>query len=106
MIHRIIAAWRALRFQPYTPAAQWREEDAAALKAFLSTTVGQRFSSVLLNGALRAASTAVGSANDRDYACGFACGYKSAVASIESLAVMTSETPDSGSTGDLDHLSP
>ena len=106
MINTLLSALHALKHQPYVAAPDWKGEDAAALRAFLSTTTGKRFSAALLNQALQASSSAVGSRDDRDYACGYAFGFKGALGGIQALAGTLSETTESGSTDVLDHLSP
>jgi hypothetical protein len=79
-----------LRHQQWVDEPRWTEEDGKALTSFLQTPAGRRLSRILLNLTVRQNSSAVQKKPDAlAQACGYAMGFRGAVATIESLCSTT-----------------
>ena len=69
----------------------WLEQDARELTSFLQTPAGKKLSRILLNLTLRQNGSAVQKKPDAlAQACGYAMGFRGAVATLESLCSPTS----------------
>lgn len=79
-----------IRHQQWVDEPRWTEEDGRALTSFLQTSAGNKLSRILLNLTVRQNSSAVQKKPDAlAQACGYAMGFRGAVATIESLCSTT-----------------
>ena len=79
-----------LRNQEWVNEPKWTDEDGKALTSFLQTPAGMKLSRILLNLTVRQNSSAVQKNPDAlAQSCGYAMGFRGAVATIESLCSPT-----------------
>ena len=84
-MRRLRALISFLRHQ-WVDEPAWLEQDARELTSFLQTPAGKKLSRILLNLTLRQNGSAVQKKPDAlAQACGYAMGFRGAVATIESL---------------------
>ena len=89
-MRRIRAILSFLRHQEWVNEPKWLEADARALTDFLGTQAGRKLSRILLNLTVRQNSSAVQKKPDAlAQSCGYAMGFRGAVAAIESLTQTT-----------------
>ena len=85
-MRRLRALISFLRHQEWVEEPRWLEGDARALTEFLGTSTGRKLSRILLNLTVRQNSSAVQKKPEAlAQACGYAMGFRGAVATIESL---------------------
>ncbi len=107
MIRWLRAVILAARFTPFVPQPGWGNEDARSLTKFLESSTGKKLKQYLTNATVMNDASAVLSTNTLQHSCGYATGYKGAVAAIQSLALLKfSEEEEVGSDSSLDHLNP
>lgn len=82
---RFVRAFMAALKVGWVDEPKWEEDDAKALSAFMRSTSGVRMAAILRNMTIRQDATSVAKANLT--ACGFAVGFRAAVAVIDSLGV-------------------
>jgi len=85
MIRWLRSCYNAARHVAWVDEPKWEEDDAKALTAFMRSPSGVRMAAILRNMTIRQDATAVAKANLT--ACGFAVGFRAAVAVIDSLGV-------------------
>ncbi len=107
MIHWFRAVLAAAKSLPFTPPPKWEREDARALTKFLESPTGKKLKQYLTNASVMADASAVLSTNTLQHSCGYATGFKGAVAAIQSLALLKFyEEEEAGSDSSLEHLNP
>lgn len=85
-MRRLRAILAFIRHQEWVEEPKWLEGDARALTEFLGTATGRKLSRILLNLTVRQNSSAVQKKPEAlAQACGWAMGFRGAVATIESL---------------------
>jgi hypothetical protein len=82
---RLRAILNFTRFTGWVDEPEWTEDDARSLGNFMKSEHGIRFAAILRNMTIRQDSSAVQKGDLT--ACGFAIGFRSAVAVIDSLGI-------------------
>ena len=82
---RLRAILNFIRFTKWVDEPEWTGDDARALGSFMRSEHGVRFAAILRNMTIRQDSSAVQKVDLT--ACGFAIGFRSAVAVIDSLGI-------------------
>ena len=85
MIRWLRSCYNAARHVAWVDEPKWEEDDAKALTAFMRSPSGVRMAAILRNMTIRQDATAVSKADLT--ACGFAVGFRAAVAVIDSLGI-------------------
>lgn len=107
MIRWLRAVLISAKSMPFTRPPKWEAEDARALTKFLETSTGHKLKQFLTNSSVMADASAVLSTNTLQHSCGYATGFKGAVAAIQSLATFKFyEEEEAGSDSSLEHLNP
>jgi hypothetical protein len=102
---RLRALLAFLRHQQWVEEPRWLDSDARELTAFLQTPAGKKLSRILLNLTVRQNSSAVQKKPDTlALACGYAMGFRGAVATLESLCSPTSPGVFDDPAGDDDQI--
>lgn len=82
---KIKAILNFIKFTGWVNEPEWTEDDAKALGLFMRSEHGVRLAAILRNMTIKQDSSAVQKGNLT--ACGFAIGFRSAVAVIDSLGI-------------------
>lgn len=85
MIRWLRAVYNAARHVQWSDEPEWTEDNARELTAFMRSPSGIRLAAILRNMTIRQDSSAVAKGNLT--ACGFAVGFRAAVAVIDSLGI-------------------
>lgn len=99
------AAWRTFRhFNLLGESAPipFTAEERRSMRTFFSTEIGKRVTAILQHQEARQCGLAATSEDDRDYRCGYAAGYRGAVAQLFSLAAPPEELDEIPSAIDQD----
>lgn len=108
MIRYLRSLFIAARNLPFCPNQKWESADAEKLTTFLASTTGRKFRDVLANMVVSTQNSAISQTNTLQHSCGYASGFRGAVATIESLATVTLSEPEetTDSIPELEHLNP
>lgn len=102
LLNTLRIAWRLSSNIPWVNAPEWRADDTASLRNFLSSQHGIRFRATLLNSILRQNAHMAGCRKGLEFEAGFSNGMRTMVHSIENLARVKEHREDftSGEDGD------
>lgn len=103
---QIYVRWR--KAHAWEDIPQWGDDDARALKTYFQSDSGRKVRSYLLSTSIHESSKVVLTPEDLEFRCGYAAGFKGALATLDALTRETiSETKDpEGVPNHLEHLSP